>query len=140
MFIYRSPRFNLVRACTMVFFIANTYNVEAKPFNVKPASPIKLCPLCHSAKNCYPLPMIQAKSYAALSAKASLQPFNFQRRGPKPNDVVMDVKICGVCHWAARTWPAPTSKSSRMNKINEAYERGIKSDVRWRFVIDLATL
>jgi uncharacterized zinc-type alcohol dehydrogenase-like protein len=27
-----------------------------------------------------------------------------------------------------------------VDKINEAYERTIKSDVRYRFVIDLATL
>jgi uncharacterized zinc-type alcohol dehydrogenase-like protein len=28
----------------------------------------------------------------------------------------------------------------KMNQINEAYERMIKGDVRYRFVIDIATL
>jgi uncharacterized zinc-type alcohol dehydrogenase-like protein len=28
----------------------------------------------------------------------------------------------------------------RMDQVNEAYERVIKSDVRYRFVIDMATL
>jgi uncharacterized zinc-type alcohol dehydrogenase-like protein len=42
--------------------------------------------------------MTQAKGYAAKSAKAPLVPFNFERRDPKPNDVVIDIKFCGVCH------------------------------------------
>jgi uncharacterized zinc-type alcohol dehydrogenase-like protein len=42
--------------------------------------------------------MIQAKGYAATSAKAPLAPFAFQRRDPRPQDVVIDIKYCGICH------------------------------------------
>jgi uncharacterized zinc-type alcohol dehydrogenase-like protein len=58
--------------------------------------------------------MTQAKSYAAKSAKAALEPYSFERRAPKPNDVVIDVKFCGVCHsdihqardeWGGSTFP-----------------------------------
>jgi D-arabinose 1-dehydrogenase-like Zn-dependent alcohol dehydrogenase len=33
-----------------------------------------------------------------------------------------------------------TSSSSRCSKINEAYERMLASDVKYRFVIDMASL
>jgi uncharacterized zinc-type alcohol dehydrogenase-like protein len=42
--------------------------------------------------------MTQAKGYAAKTAKAPLEFFSFERRAPKPHDVVIDVKFCGVCH------------------------------------------
>ncbi|HYX38401.1 MAG TPA: NAD(P)-dependent alcohol dehydrogenase [Oligoflexus sp.] len=42
--------------------------------------------------------MIQAKGYAALSVKAPLTPFAFERRDPKDYDVVIDIKYCGICH------------------------------------------
>ncbi len=42
--------------------------------------------------------MIPAKGFAALSAKAPLTPFSFQRRDPKPTDVAIDIKFCGICH------------------------------------------
>jgi uncharacterized zinc-type alcohol dehydrogenase-like protein len=42
--------------------------------------------------------MIQAKGYAALSAKAPLVPFSFERRDPKDYDVVIDIKYSGICH------------------------------------------
>ena len=34
----------------------------------------------------------------------------------------------------------PTSKSSRIQKINEAFERMLKQDVKYRFVIDMSSL
>ena len=34
----------------------------------------------------------------------------------------------------------PTSRSSRSQKVNEAYDRMLKNDVRYRFVLDMATL
>ena len=44
---------------------------------------------------------------------------------------------------AARS-PCPTARSFiemiRMDQINEAYERMLKSDVKYRFVIDMASL
>ncbi|MBC7691140.1 MAG: NAD(P)-dependent alcohol dehydrogenase [Methylotenera sp.] len=42
--------------------------------------------------------MTHAKGYAAQSAKTPLEPFSFERREPKPNDVAIDIKFCGVCH------------------------------------------
>ncbi len=38
------------------------------------------------------------KSYAAQSATSPLQPFSFERRDPKPNDVQIEILFCGVCH------------------------------------------
>jgi uncharacterized zinc-type alcohol dehydrogenase-like protein len=42
--------------------------------------------------------MIKAKGIAAMSAKSQLAPFSFERREPKENDVVIDIKYCGICH------------------------------------------
>ena len=58
--------------------------------------------------------MIATKSYAALSAKKPLAPFTFERRDPRKNDVVIDIKYCGICHsdihqardeWGGSTFP-----------------------------------
>ncbi len=38
------------------------------------------------------------KSYAAQTAKSPLAPFGLKRRDPRPNDVVIDILFCGVCH------------------------------------------
>lgn len=42
--------------------------------------------------------MSQAKAYAALSAKAPLTPYTFERRALKEHDVAIDIKFCGICH------------------------------------------
>jgi uncharacterized zinc-type alcohol dehydrogenase-like protein len=42
--------------------------------------------------------MIKTKAYAAMSATAPLQPYNFERRDPKPGDVVIEIAYCGICH------------------------------------------
>jgi uncharacterized zinc-type alcohol dehydrogenase-like protein len=42
--------------------------------------------------------MIKAKGYAALSPKAQLTPYSFERREPKASDVVIEIKFCGICH------------------------------------------
>src|SRR4051812_40239523 len=39
-----------------------------------------------------------AKAWAAQNADSSLAPFAIQRRHPLPNDVVIDILYCGVCH------------------------------------------
>jgi uncharacterized zinc-type alcohol dehydrogenase-like protein len=36
--------------------------------------------------------------YAAQSASNDLAPFHFDRREPRPDDVVIDILFCGVCH------------------------------------------
>ena len=42
--------------------------------------------------------MIHSTGYAALTPKAPLVPFSFERRDPGPADVVIDILYCGVCH------------------------------------------
>lgn len=37
-------------------------------------------------------------SYAAISSTAPLAPFSFERRDPRPDDVVIEILYCGVCH------------------------------------------
>jgi uncharacterized zinc-type alcohol dehydrogenase-like protein len=52
--------------------------------------------------------------YAAQSATADLAPFHFQRRDPRPDDVVIEILFSGVCHsdlhtarndWGWTTYP-----------------------------------
>jgi alcohol dehydrogenase (NADP+) len=42
--------------------------------------------------------MIQARGFAAVSAKAPIAPYSFERRDPRESDVVIDIKYCGICH------------------------------------------
>jgi len=42
--------------------------------------------------------MIPVKSYAAQKEKDNLAPYNFERRDPRPHDVVIEILYCGVCH------------------------------------------
>lgn len=42
--------------------------------------------------------MINSRGYAASAARAELAPFAFQRRDPGPDDVVLDLLYCGICH------------------------------------------
>ena len=57
---------------------------------------------------------IQTKGYANHSATDALVPFTFERRDPRPDDVVIDILYCGVCHsdihfarneWGWTTYP-----------------------------------
>jgi alcohol dehydrogenase (NADP+) len=58
--------------------------------------------------------MIESHGYAAMAAGAPLSPFSFTRRDPGPDDVVIDVLHCGICHsdlhfvnndWGRSTYP-----------------------------------
>jgi uncharacterized zinc-type alcohol dehydrogenase-like protein len=58
--------------------------------------------------------MLQAKGYAAATAKSLLAPFSFERREPGDRDVLIDIRYCGVCHsdihqardeWGGSTFP-----------------------------------
>ncbi len=58
--------------------------------------------------------MIPAKGYAATDSTASLAPYIFNRRDPRPHDVVIDILFCGICHsdihqvrdeWGGSTFP-----------------------------------
>lgn len=42
--------------------------------------------------------MAIAKGYAATDASKPLAPFSFERREPGDDDILIDVKYCGVCH------------------------------------------
>jgi uncharacterized zinc-type alcohol dehydrogenase-like protein len=42
--------------------------------------------------------MINTKGYAAISSKEPLGPFSFDRRELRPDDVLIDILYCGVCH------------------------------------------
>ena len=42
--------------------------------------------------------MNPVKAYAAQSAKSTLTPWSFQRRDVGPDDVLIDIAFCGVCH------------------------------------------
>lgn len=41
---------------------------------------------------------IKTRAYAAHGRDEALKPFEFERRQPGPNDVLIDIKYCGVCH------------------------------------------
>ncbi|TBR39078.1 MULTISPECIES: NAD(P)-dependent alcohol dehydrogenase [Dyella] len=41
---------------------------------------------------------LSINGYAAQSATTPLAPHRFERRDPRPNDVVIDIAYCGVCH------------------------------------------
>ena len=41
---------------------------------------------------------IKVNGYAAASSTDSLEPYAFERRDPRAQDVVIDILYCGVCH------------------------------------------
>ena len=42
--------------------------------------------------------MIKAKAYANQSPTSKLAPFIIERRSPRPDDVVIEIAYCGICH------------------------------------------
>jgi uncharacterized zinc-type alcohol dehydrogenase-like protein len=42
--------------------------------------------------------MLDARGYAVHSPESEFQPFSFERRDPRPNDVVIAIRYCGICH------------------------------------------
>lgn len=59
-------------------------------------------------------PMIQTKGYANTSATTPLQPYTFERRDPRADDVVIEIAYSGICHsdihtarseWGPTTYP-----------------------------------
>lgn len=57
---------------------------------------------------------MQVLGYAATSNTSPLAPFHFERRDPRPDDVVIRIEYCGVCHsdlhqarndWGFSTYP-----------------------------------
>ncbi len=41
---------------------------------------------------------IHVHGYATHSPTSELVPFAFERRDPRPSDVVIDILYCGICH------------------------------------------
>jgi uncharacterized zinc-type alcohol dehydrogenase-like protein len=41
---------------------------------------------------------MKSHGYAAHDKKSPLVPFSFERRDPGPNDVVVEIAYCGICH------------------------------------------
>lgn len=41
---------------------------------------------------------MKAHGYATHSATAALEPFNFERREPRAEDVAIEILYCGICH------------------------------------------
>ena len=41
---------------------------------------------------------LPSKSYAAMAASEDLVPWDFTRRKPRPHDVLLEIKYCGICH------------------------------------------
>ncbi len=41
---------------------------------------------------------MKSKGYAAQSPTSGLAPFSFERRDPGPDDVVVEIAYCGICH------------------------------------------
>ena len=42
--------------------------------------------------------MIATHGYAAHSANTSPVPFDYEHRDPGPNDILIDIQFCGICH------------------------------------------
>ncbi|ATN37195.1 hydroxyacid dehydrogenase (plasmid) [Rhizobium sp. ACO-34A] len=46
--------------------------------------------------------------FACTSADVPLEPYTFERRAPRENDIVMEILFCGVCHsdlhWSKNDW------------------------------------
>jgi uncharacterized zinc-type alcohol dehydrogenase-like protein len=58
--------------------------------------------------------MLSTQGYAAMTAKAPLHPFSFERREVGSLDVLITITHCGICHsdihqardeWGARFFP-----------------------------------
>jgi len=42
--------------------------------------------------------MIQTKAYGNISATSPLKPLQIERRDPRPDDIVIEIDYCGICH------------------------------------------
>lgn len=53
--------------------------------------------------------MTETKGYATHDSKAKFEPFTFERRDVGPNDILIDIEYCGICHsdihQARNEWP-----------------------------------
>jgi alcohol dehydrogenase (NADP+) len=42
--------------------------------------------------------MTKSHGYAAFDKSSPLRPYDFEHRDPNPDDVVIDIEFCGICH------------------------------------------
>src|SRR3989441_252582 len=42
--------------------------------------------------------MLPTRGYATKGPTSTLEPFSFERRDPGPNDVLIEILYCGICH------------------------------------------
>lgn len=109
--------------------------------------------------------MSEYVGFGTVAADKPLSQLTIERRDVGKDDVKIDILYCGVCHsdlhfarneWHFTVYPAVPGHEIvgrvaqvgivadveviPMQKINEAYERMLKSDVKYRFSIDMATL
>jgi len=76
----------------------------------------------------------KAKAYSAASATSLLASTTIPRREPTARDVQIEILFCGQHNITSDVEIIP------IQKINKAYERMVRSDGRYRFSIDLASL
>jgi uncharacterized zinc-type alcohol dehydrogenase-like protein len=100
--------------------------------------------------------MFDAKAYSTASSTSLLTPTVIARRDPTENDIQIEILFCGICHsdlhMARNEWSSvmPTVypcvpgheivEVIAVQQVNEAYERLLKADVKYRFSIDMASL
>jgi len=68
--------------------------------------------------------MYKTKAYSAAGETSPLASTSIPRRDPGEHDVQIEILFCGICH----------------SDLNDAYERLLRSDVKYRFAIDMASL
>lgn len=100
---------------------------------------------------------MKSAAYGVQTATSPIAPMSIERREPGHHDVLIDILYCGICHsdihQARNEWGGSSlyPMAPRHNivsvvemidapYINEAYERMLKSDVKYRFVVDIASL
>src|SRR5262245_37992404 len=108
------------------------------------------------------------KAYSAASETSPLASDAIPRRNPTERDVQIDILFCGICHSDLRLLFGRRSLSGSpiggiaetqemldfcgehnitahvevipSRRVNEAYDRLLKADVKYRFSIDMASL
>jgi len=84
--------------------------------------------------------MTNTPAFAAASAGAPLAPFTVERRDPRPQDVVIDILYCGVCHsdihqareeWGGSLFPMVPGHEivGRVRRVGSAVKRFKEGDL-----------